>query len=534
MSGSIKRIDARALKAALHDGLEIALLDAREELTFGERHIFMAACMPLGRIEVLADDMVPRRQTRVVWCDDGGGLGERAAQRMADLGYSDVSVLDGGIAAWESAGFRIYSGVHVPSKAFAEVVEHDLGTPWISADELKALIDGGRDIAVLDSRSFAEYHTNSIPTAISVPGAELVYRFKDLVPSPSTMVIVNCGGRTRSIIGAQSLINAGVPNKVVSLKDGTMAWHLAGFQVAQGADRRPPEVSAASAEAARLSVERIASGLRIPRIDAATLAAWRAESDRRSLYVLDVRTPEEYEAGHVAGVRSAPGGQLVQETDNYLATWGARVVLADTDGVRAVMTASWLKQMGWDDVAVIRLEDVPGSRVTGPHRPRALGLGRERVATISPVELKRRLDAGTVTLIDLEYSKPYRNGHIPGAWFATRTRLGAALEKLPPAESIVLTSPDGDLAHVAAAELARTTALPVQALEGGTRAWTMAGYPLASGDDRMAETPDDVWLPAREQGGDRESAMRAYLAWEIDLVKQMATDDDHRFKVVKV
>ena len=534
MSGSIKRIDARALKAALHDGLEIALLDAREELTFGERHIFMAACMPLGRIEVLADDMVPRRQTRVVWCDDGGGLGERAAQRMADLGYSDVSVLDGGIAAWERAGFRIYSGVHVPSKAFAEVVEHDLGTPWIAADELKALIDGGRDIAVLDSRSFAEYHTNSIPTAVSVPGAELVYRFKDLVPSPSTMVIVNCGGRTRSIIGAQSLINAGVPNKVVSLKDGTMAWHLAGFQVAQGADRRPPEVSAASAEAARRSVERIASGLHIPRIDAATLAAWRAESDRRSLYVLDVRTPEEYEASHVAGIRSAPGGQLVQETDNYLATWGARVVLADTDGVRAVMTASWLKQMGWEDVAVIRLEDVPGSRVTGPHRPRALGLGPERVATISPVELKRRLDAGTVTLIDLEYSKLYRNGHIPGAWFATRTRLGAALEKLPPAESIVLTSPDGDLAHVAAAELARTTALPVQALEGGTRAWTLAGYSLASGADRMAETPDDVWLPAREQGGDRESAMRAYLAWEIDLVNQMATDDDQRFKVAKV
>ena len=534
MSGSIKRIDARALKAALHDGLEIALLDAREELMFGKRHVFMAACMPLGRIEVLADDMVPRRQTRVVWCDDGGGLGERAAQRMADLGYSDVSILDGGIAAWERVGFRIYSGVHVPSKAFAEVVEHDLGTPWIAADELKALIDGGRDIAVLDSRSFAEYHTNSIPTAVSVPGAELVYRFKDLVPSPNTMVIVNCGGRTRSIIGAQSLINSGAPNKVVSLKDGTMAWHLAGFQVTQGADRRPPEVSAASAAAARLSVERIARGLHIPRIDADTLAAWRSESDRRSLYVLDVRTPEEYEAGHVMGMRSAPGGQLVQETDNYLATWGARVVLADTDGVRAVMTASWLKQMGWDDVAVIRLEDVPGSRMAGPHRPRALDLERGRVATISPVELKRRLDAGTVTLIDLEYSKTYRNGHIPGAWFATPTRLGAALKKLPTAESIVLTSPDGDLAQVAAAELARATALPVLPLDGGTRAWTSAGYPLASGAERMAETPDDVWLPAREQGGDRESAMRAYLAWEIDLVNQMMTDDDQRFKVVKV
>jgi rhodanese-related sulfurtransferase len=369
---------------------------------------------------------------------------------------------------------------------------------------------------------------------VSVPGAELVYRFKDLVPSATTMVIVNCGGRTRSIIGAQSLINAGVPNKVVSLKDGTMAWHLSGFQVIQGADRRPPEVSPASAEAARRSVERVARGLHIPRIDPATLAAWRTESDRHSLYMLDVRTPEEYEAGHVAGIRSAPGGQLVQETDNYLATWGARVVLADTDDVRAVMTASWLKQMGWSDVAVVRLEDVPGSRVTGPHRPLALGLEPARVAMVSPAELKQRLEAATVTLIDLEYSKTYRNGHIPGAWFATRTRLGATLDKIPLAEGIVLTSSDGDLARIAAAELSRTVALPVHALEDGTRGWTLAGYPLAKGADRMAETPDDVWLPARERGGDRESAMRAYLAWEIDLVNQMATDDDQRFNVVTI
>jgi rhodanese-related sulfurtransferase len=233
-------------------------------------------------------------------------------------------------------------------------------------------------------------------------------------------------------------------------------------------------------------------------------------------------------------MRSAPGGQLVQETDNYLATWGARVVLADTDGVRAVMTASWLKQMGWDDVAVIRLEDVPGSRVTGPHHPLALGLERARVGAISPAELKLRLETGTVSLFDLDYSKAYQNGHIPGAWFATRTRLGAALERVPAAQSIVLTSPDGDLAHLAAAELVRTAALPVHALEGGTRAWTMAGYPLAKGADRMADTPDDVWLPARERGGDRESAMRAYLAWEIELVNQMATDDDQRFKVARI
>src|SRR6476469_8262002 len=250
----VGRIDARSLKSALYDGGEIALLDAREEVPFDARHLLMAACMPLSRLEMLVDEMVPRRSTRVVWCDDGEGLADRAASRMAVLDWTDVSVLEGGIASWEAAGFRLYSGVHVPSKAFAEVVEHEAGTPWISAQELQTLIDRKADIAIYDSRSYEEYHNNSIPTAISVPGAELVYRFADLTPSPDTTVIVNCGGRTRSIIGAQALINARFRNKIMSLKDGTMAWHLAGLDVVHGATRRPPEVSEAGRRAAFAAV----------------------------------------------------------------------------------------------------------------------------------------------------------------------------------------------------------------------------------------------------------------------------------------
>ena len=169
MSDRTKRIDVRGLKAQLHDGGEIALLDAREELPFSRRHLLMASCVPLSRLELLIDDLVPRRATRVVWCDGGEGLAARAAERMVALGYRDVAVLDGGVGAWEKAGYRLYSGVHVPSKAFAEVVEHEAGTPWISAPDLQTLIDRGADIAIFDSRSYEEYHNNSIPTAISVP-----------------------------------------------------------------------------------------------------------------------------------------------------------------------------------------------------------------------------------------------------------------------------------------------------------------------------------------------------------------------------
>src|ERR1700760_3049371 len=482
MSGSkIKRIDARALKAQLHDGGELALLDAREEQPFGRRHLLMASCVPLSRLELMIDDLVPRRATRVVWCDDNEGLAPRAAARMAALGYQDVALLDGGIAAWEAAGFRIYSGVHVPSKAFAEVGEHEAGTPWISIDDLQELIDTKANIAIYDSRSYEEYHNNSIPTAISVPGAELVYRFADLMPSPDTTVIVNCGGRTRSIIGAQSLINAGVPNKVVSLKDGTMAWHLANLEVVHGAAKRAPDVSADGLENARSAAARVATRFDIATIDMRTLESWRAEADRRSLYVLDVRSPEEYAARHLRGARSAPGGQLVQETDSHMATWGARVVLVDDNGIRATMTASWLKQMGWADIAVLAAGAADGDWVTGPHVPAVLGLEAVSVPQIDATDLHSRLTAGKVIVIDLELSKRYALGHIPGAWFAVRSRLAAALAKLPAHQAIVLTSPDGALATLAAAELQAIASVPVMTLTGGTRAWVAAGLPLETG-----------------------------------------------------
>ncbi len=545
MTGDVKRLGAAELRRQLHDGGEIALLDAREEGVFHARHLLLASCVPLGRLELLVDDLVPRRATRVVWCDDGDGSALRAARRMSGLGYTDVAVLEDGIAAWEAAGWRLYSGVHVPSKAFAEVVEHEAGTPWISAPDLKALIDGGADIAIFDSRSYEEYHNNSIPTATSVPGAELVWRFADMVPSPDTTVIVNCGGRTRSIIGAQALRNAGFRNRIMSLKDGTMAWHLAGFEVVKGATRRPAEVSEAGRRAAVEAAARVAERCDVRRIDKATLAAWQGETDARTLYLLDVRTPEEYRAGHLAGARSAPGGQLVQETDAHIATWNARVVLVDDNGVRATMTASWLKQMGFDDVAVLADDGSGrgsgGDWTSGPHVPRVLGLdpaAAVAVAGIAPAALREGLAAGRMAVVDLDTSRTYAQGHIPGAWFAIRSRLPQDLAKLPKAETIVLTSPDGALARLAAADLATTTATgvtaaaPILVLEGGTEAWAKAGLPIETGASHMASEPVDVVLSARERGVGREEAMREYLTWEIDLVNQMAEDDDQRFRVV--
>jgi rhodanese-related sulfurtransferase len=524
MAGTITPAELRRRYQA---GGEIAIVDAREEGSFHERHLLMASCVPLSRLELLAPGLLPRRSVPIVVCDDNEGLAARAAGRLIEGGYTDVSVLAGGVAAWDKAGFPVYSGVHVPSKAFAEVVEHEYGTPWISAEELAERQQRGEKLAIFDSRSYEEYHSNSIPGAVSVPGAELVYRFNELLPSPDTFVVVNCGGRTRSIIGAQSLIDAGVPNRVVSLKDGTMAWHLAGLGVVAGATGRAPEVSTDGIAAARRRADAVARRYGVPVIDCATLAQWQREADRRTLYVLDVRDPAEYRAGHLPGSAMAPGGQLVQETDSWLGVWGARVVLVDDTGIRARMTASWLKRMGWDAFVLedgldgVELE--PG--VPAPHSD-VFPLAGPEPTTVQPKELQTE----RAVVVDLALSRQHRAGHIPGAWFAIRARLAEALDKLPARGELVLTSEDVTIARFAAAEL--STRRPVKVLAGGTAAWKAAGLPLETGMGPLASEPDDIAVSARDRPpAERERYMREYLAWEVDLVNQIARDSDCRFRL---
>ena len=516
------------LRHWLGDGLELALLDAREEGTFSKSHLLQASCVPLSRLELVIADLVPRRTARIVLCDGGEGLAERAAERLAGFGYGDVAILAGGIRAWAEAGFELFSGINVPSKAFGEFVEHAYGTPSVSAEELKGMLDQGRKMVVLDSRPMEEFNTMSIPTGVCCPGAELVYRLADVAPDPETLVVVNCAGRTRSIIGAQSLINAGVANKVVALRNGTMGWHLAGLAVDRGETRRAPPVSEASLGAARRAAARVAKRFAVKTIDRATLAAWRTEADRRTLYVLDVRQPEEFAAGHLKGSVSAPGGQLVQATDKFAATRNARLVLVDDTGVRATMTASWLVQMGWD-VAVLA-DGLSGQElVTGARPAPVLGLDRAAADEVSPGVLQAMLAKGEAAVVDLALSGRYKRGHVPGAWYAVRARLGRALAKIGSAKPFVFTSEDGVLAHLAACDAATLTGSHVWVLAGGNAAWVAAGFPMTQGMERLADEPDDVWLRAYDLDTGVEAAMNAYLTWEIDLVHQIERDGTMRF-----
>jgi rhodanese-related sulfurtransferase/predicted metal-dependent enzyme (double-stranded beta helix superfamily) len=522
-------LPASELKAMLGDGEELALLDLREEGIFAEGHLLRAAALPLSRLELRLAALVPRRGTRIVLCDDGDGLVDRAARRLMHFGYRNLAALDGGVPGWTRAGYELFSGVHVPSKAFGEFVEQQAQTPHMSAAEVKALMDRRADMVVLDSRPLDEYRRMSIPGGIDCPGAELVHRFHAVVRSPETLVVVNCAGRTRSIIGAQSLIDAGVANRVVALENGTMGWHLAGLALEHGQVRQAPAPPPSALDAARRAASRIAERCGVTIIDEARLETLRGESDVRTLYLFVVRSPEEYSAGHRPGARSAPGGQLVQATDAYVGTRNARIVLLDSDGVRARMTAAWLVQMGLRDIHVL---DEPGALTeTGLEPQRVLG-AVGAASSIGVDELAALLEQGRALVVDVEGSIAYREGHIPGAWFALRSRLAQALPKFPGDGHLVLTSCDGQLATLAAAELEALTTRPVTVLAGGTVAWRDAGRSLASGDEHMADAAVDAWSRPYDHGSGAAEAMRAYLTWETGLLAQIARDGDARFRYI--
>ncbi len=516
-----------------------AFFDVREEGEFSTKgHPLFATPLPLSRLEPRALALLPDFDTRIVLMDSGEegqtGRANRAAAKLSQLGYTNLAVMKDGLKAWAEAGFEVFTGVNVPSKAFGEVVEHGNDTPRIDAADVQKLIDSKADMVILDSRPLPEFTNMSIPCGIDCPGAELVYRVKDFVPSPDTLVIVNCAGRTRSIIGAQSLINAGLPNKVMALKNGTMGWHLAGLKVARGETKSFGPQGPEAAKFAQAAAANIAKRMGVKKIDMAGLKKLQAKGG--PLHRLDVRDPAEYAQGHIKGFRHAAGGQLVQATDQYVGARNATIVLHDNDGVRATMTAHWLLQMGWNDVHVLDHKPAASELTTEaePRYPKSFAVPSP--ASISAKELNAAL--GTTLVVDLDTSLKYRDGHIPGAWFAVRANLGTTigemLKQQSGAKSIVLVSPDAEIAALAASEAAEAAGgLKVVILAGGMKAWRDAGLATETGHTRMADPPTDVWYRPYDFKEDVEAAMRQYLDWEVDLVPQVERDGTATFSVLK-
>jgi len=511
--GTVKAVE---VKPRLTDGSEIAFLDVREHGQYGEGHPFFVVNVPYSQLEMRIEALLPRKGIDIVLLDDDDGVAEMAAARLSSLGYYRTDILQGGAKGWADAGFTLYKGVNLPSKTLGELVEHAAHTPRITAQELHALETAGEDFVLLDGRTPKEFETMNISGAICCPNAELGHRLPQILSSRTTRVVVNCAGRTRSIIGAQGLINQGIENPVFALENGTQGWELAGYKLNRGTrNNLPHALDPATIAASRTRGETLCNRFDIPRTDHNTLSAWQ-DDQNRTTYIFDVRTQEEFDAGHLSGSIHAPGGQLVQATDLKVAARGARIVLVDDTGLRAANTAVWLKQMLHEvyvlEEDVTELDNLQTGPVTANPSHRHLNL-------CDAGDLAGALNRNAL-LIDLNSSTDYRTAHIKGARWSIRPKL--ANLTVEDGRQIVLTSQDRTVSELAAIDLTALGHTNISYLAGDPETWKANGLDVVSTAEipTDAESIDFLFFVHDRHKGNLQSA-REYLAWETGLLDQL-------------
>lgn len=527
----MKKIQYQQIREKLLAAEEIAIVDLREEHIFAQNHPLFASNISLSRLEIEIYNRIPRLDTEVVIYDDGDGRIERAYAKLNEYGYSNVAVLEGGIEAWKRDGGELFSDVNSASKAFGEWVEHYKNTPSLSAEELQAKIDAQENLVILDARRFDEYQTMSIPTGISVPGAELVFRAPSLVKDQDTTIIVNCAGRTRSIIGTQSLINPKLPHQIFALRNGTIGWTLAEQNLDHGQQRSYADANTEINVDTKRNAAELAANAGVKNLTIQELQDLQA-NEHKTTYVFDVRSEQEYLAGHLPGSRWIAGGQLVQETDHYAAVRGAHIVLIDDQQVRAHMTASWLAQMNWD----VYVLDTAANHLlteTGGWKPAVPIISIDQY--LSPEQLEAFKKSHDLAILDFTTAANFKKGHIPDAQWILKADVEQVLQQseFKHKDAIVVTCGSSLLAQYAVPEIQAHLkhGQKVYVLQGGNAAWLKAGFELTTDLNLLSEDIDRYKRPY-EGTDNSKDAMQAYLDWEYGLVNQLKKDATHGFFTV--
>ncbi len=503
-----------------------ALLDIRERGEAADGHIFGASVLPRRLIEYRIAELVPDRSTRVFIYGDDEERTRLALGTLHRLGYGNAARIAGGVRAWvDEAGGELSTGSNVPSKDFGEKVHVQEHVPSLTVQEYRERTDRGERIIVCDVRTPEEFLTGHIPGAVSCPSFDIALKAFDLAQDYPT-VIVNCAGRTRSIIGASSLRKLGVAD-VYALENGTSGWLLADWTLEKG----PARDVGAPTSAALGRAERAAAGLGrqagVRHIGGAELAALLAKPGEGNLYVFDVRPLEDYRRGHIAGAIALPGGQAVQRTDDFVAVRDATIVLVDQVEARAMMTGYWFRTMGLPNVLVLQggmdgWVETGRPIVSGRTRGTVLGLDQASAAItrVAPGTIADRVAAGAL-LIDVGSSRQYAAGHVPEALWRPRGWLELVIGRdATPEREIIVTAHEESQAILATATLQGLGYTRAVLAEGANKGCAAAGLALQAGEPADSFGGADYVLPPYEQG--REGMLR-YLDWEIRLGRKYET-----------
>ena len=348
-------IDPAALASMMESDTPHAVLDVRPRADYVAAQIFGSTTVPRPQLEGRLDALVPMRRLPTIFVGATDVDGRDAARGAEADGFSDARWLAGGFDAWQSAGLPTIDGWSVPGKDFGERLLVQEPVPEIDAAELARLQDSGAPVVVLDSRTPVEFERSCIPGARNVPGGQLPLEITDILDQPGNAeatVVVNCAGRTRSILGAFQLQRMGIP-RVRALRNGTMGWLLADRTLEEGSGGWAPQAASPEAiAAAEAAADILAQREGVPLIAPADLQHLRDAAQRDPLYVVDVRMPQEYAAGHIPDALTVPGGQQ-PFSDDQLAVHAANIVTVCDGRARAIFAASIWRRMGFPRVSAL-------------------------------------------------------------------------------------------------------------------------------------------------------------------------------------
>ena len=510
------QIDVAAVRDWLGDGGEIAFLDVREEGQHGAGHPLLAVNLPYSRLELDIGRLVPRRACRVVLIDGGDGVADRAARRLAGLGYSAVHVVAGGVPQWEREGHQA-----VPEHQRAEqglrrdrrdrpphAARHRRRTRPHQArghEGRGARQPHGRGVQPLSCARRGELPRRRAGASLHRSGARPGYAGRRLLrrahPQHHRRAVADQCRRAeqgRLVAGRDAGVAARRAGAGARYRGLAGAGQQGGGRGGAAARRRCHQRGSASGgSTARRWTPGSAKAGRGPPI----CSTYARRTNTRPGTCRDRSRPR---AG--SWCRRSTAGSAHEAPASCWWTIPA---------TRAIMTAHWLTQMGWDVVVLDRafagqsLETgIPAAEADPPRRAGDRG-GRGRALAQRGRRRRGRNHA--------ERRLPRRG--IPRARSGRSARVSTACRKAcgaPAASSCSPTIPA--IGALAAADLAEIAGGAVALVQGGVDGWRAAGHPFAASPD---DPPDSdridyiFWNHDRHAGN--QEAMRAYLRWETEL-----------------
>jgi len=430
------KVNAETLKSWLSDKDEIAFIDVREIGQHTKGHPFFSISIPYSLFELNLEILIPNKKTKMILLDQNDGISILAYKAATLIGYSNLFILEEGVNGWINAGYKLFDGINVPSKSFGELIEKHFHTPSITAKELNKKQKNNENCIVIDGRPFDEYQKMSIPNSICCPNGELAYRVSSHVKDINTEIIINCAGSTRSIIGAQTLIDLGISNKVKALENGTQGWFLSDLCLDHNKsnflDVRPDDTELKKIQN---KIFKLLINHNINLIDFSKAQELILDKNK-STFIFNVTNSNK----NMSSIRHVPGGQLIQATDKYIGVLNATLILVDDgDLIRAGTTAIWLKKMGYQ-VHILRKETVNTNKLK---LKKQLPLKEQK---LNVFEIEKLTNLKNIVLYDIRSSENFMKKRIKNSIWLNRANLRKV--KIKKQQQIIIITDEFDKARL--------------------------------------------------------------------------------------